>query len=248
MTVTRICQRPLGSCEGDATFEHPEPFLQMLLRDKPTSQGAEQKEARQQHEEFPRSADKGCILCFLSADDLLHGQPQSRAESSPQEQGHRPHHGCATFEHLLEIKNVQTGQPIIQLSSCWPQHERACGIESASSTATVSPSETPPTDSVSLSPGTCWSVFKNRHSVEAPGKEVSTCLNLHPKAQNGELIERTYDYVIACQIVKISSQGRTTQLLFLVERGKEVQDWHKQKMAKSIARIQWWEVAREEQS
>ena len=37
-----------------------------------------------------------------------------KAKRPPQEQRHRPHHGSATFKHLLQIDKVQTGQPFIQ--------------------------------------------------------------------------------------------------------------------------------------
>ena len=71
--------------------------------------------------------------------------------------------------------------------------------------------------------------YQSRHMfIEATEEGVSTCRS---KGPNGELIERTYDYVIAShslqgKIKKIKvmedmlSQGHIRRLLFLVERDK----------------------------
>ena len=76
--------------------------------------------------------------------------------------------------------------------------------------------------------------------IEAP-KEVSTCRSKSPK---GELIERTYDYVIASQCLK----GKNNKMeevedvetrphkavSFVVEKDKEVQEWEEEEMPKGV--------------
>ena len=62
--------------------------------------------------------------------------------------------------------------------------------------------------------------FRSRHMfIKAPGEGVSTCRSESP---NGELIERTFDYVIA------------SHRLFLVERDKEFKMWREQKMPEAL--------------
>ena len=76
--------------------------------------------------------------------------------------------------------------------------------------------------------------------VVAP-KETSTCRSKSPK---GEWIEKTCDYVIACN----RNRGKITQMKVvedfesrqhkavstLVERGKEIQEWNEQKLPKVL--------------
>ena len=78
--------------------------------------------------------------------------------------------------------------------------------------------------------------------VVAP-KETSTCRS---KGTKGAWIERTYNYVIACNSLK----GKIAQMkvvedfesrphkavLFLVEREKEIQEWNEQKLPNVLPR------------
>ena len=73
-------------------------------------------------------------------------------------------------------------------------------------------------------------------------KEASTCRSKGPK---GEWIERTFDYLVACQ----GSRGKISQMKvvedfesrphkavsFVVEREKEMQEWNEQKLPKVLS-------------
>ena len=87
--------------------------------------------------------------------------------------------------------------------------------------------------------------FQSKHmSIKAPAEEVSTCRSRGPKC---ELIEKTYDYVIASRglwgkITKMEVVGDfdsgPRKAVFIVEqRDKEFLDWR-------ATRFQWWDDAR----
>ena len=70
---------------------------------------------------------------------------------------------------------------------------------------------------------------------------VSTC---RAKSSNGEMIERTYDYVVACRSLKErithmevveDFESRPHQAItFVVEGEKEIQEWREQHMLKDL--------------
>ena len=97
--------------------------------------------------------------------------------------------------------------------------------------------------------------FQSRHMfIKAPEKGVSICRSKRPK---GELVERTYDYVIASrslqeevrhmEVVEDFESTPHKALTLLVERVEEFQVWREAINAKSFTRIQWWESARKKQ-
>ena len=75
--------------------------------------------------------------------------------------------------------------------------------------------------------------FQGRQMFVVVPKEASTCRSKGPK---GEWIERTYDYVIACnsfkgknphmKVVKDFESRPHKAVSFVVERDKEVQEWN----------------------
>ena len=90
--------------------------------------------------------------------------------------------------------------------------------------------------------------------IEAP-KEVSTCRSKGPKC---ELLERTYDHVIASQslegeitcmeVVEDFESSLHKAVSSVIERDKEVQEWKKQKMPKVLpgfigGRLPWRSTA-----
>ena len=81
---------------------------------------------------------------------------------------------------------------------------------------------------------------KDQMHVIAP-EGASTCRS---KSAKGEWVEKVYDYVIACNSLK----GKISQMKvmedfesrpheavsFVVERGKEIQEWNEQKLPKAL--------------
>ena len=90
---------------------------------------------------------------------------------------------------------------------------------------------------------------KDQVHVMAP-EGVSTCRS---KTAKGERVEKVYDYVTACSSLKgqISNMKVTEEfesrlhkaVTFVVERGKERQEWNEQKLPKA-AWLQWRQAAR----
>ena len=84
--------------------------------------------------------------------------------------------------------------------------------------------------------------FRSRHMfIKAPREGVSTGRS---KGPNGELIERTYDYVVAShglqeeiknmEVVEDFESRPHKAVTFLVERNNEFQVWRDQKMPKML--------------
>ena len=77
--------------------------------------------------------------------------------------------------------------------------------------------------------------------TKAPGEGVSTCRS---KGSNGELIERTYDFVIAShslqekiknmEVVEDFASRPRKAITFLVERDETFQVWREQIMPKAL--------------
>ena len=96
-----------------------------------------------------------------------------------------------------------------------------------------------------------WFQRETMHVVALKG--VSTCRSKGPKYVG---IERTYDYVVASgrpkgkfvqlEVVEDFESRRHKAVSFMVERGKEMQEWNEQKLPKVLTGSQWRKIARKE--